>query len=233
MELNIIAEILAGYSLFYVINQWELIINFGFIFFIIYSIYLLNTSEKLFLFLHTRHEIIDSIRFEDPVKVPEGKNKLARLIKHLSQSDPFILKSGVSIKGWKVGKVTLPGRSGQENTFNAYFSAENNLVNLSSRICVPQGRFAVFILEFRSPITFRSIKKYHKAVQDVCTQDNTFPLRVMALQREIDDLDDDVYDYVLDNPIECSGCSSNIQIVAEDGEYYSFIPQISYGGGIN
>jgi hypothetical protein len=233
IELNIVAELLVGYSLFYVINQWELIINFGFIFFILYSIYLLNTSEKLFLFLNTRHEIIDSIRFGEPMKVPQGKNKLVRMINHLIRNDPFIKNSGVSTKGWTSGKVNRAGQSGQEHTFNAYFSAENNLKNLSSRICVPPGRFVVFIREFKTAITFRSIKKYHQAVQDVCRRDDTFPLRIIAIQRDIDDLDDDVYDYVLDNPIEFSGCMSNIQIAAEDGEYYSFIPQISYGGGLD
>ena len=51
----------------------------------------------------------------------------------------------------------------------------------------------------------------------------------MALQRDIDDLDDDVYDYALDNSIEFKNCLSHIQIAAEDGDLYSFIPQISYG----
>jgi hypothetical protein len=231
IELNLITELIFDYSLFYIINQWELILNVGLWFFIIYSVYLLNISEKLFLFIQTRHEIIDTIRFGEPVKVPKGKNTLTRLINHLSRSDPYISRSGIATKGWEIGKIVKNGQSGQVQAFNAYFSAENNLKNLSSRICVPPGRFAVFIKEFRSPITFRSIKKYHQAVLDVCKQDDTFPLRIIVLQRDIDDLDDDVYDYVLDNPIKFKGCSSHLQIVAEDGKYYSFIPQISYGGG--
>ncbi len=230
-ELNMIAEIISDHSLFFIFNQLEIIINFGIWFFALYSIYLLNVSEKIFMYLETRHGIIDSIRFGEPVKVPQGKSQLSRVVKYLSGSDPYIRASGVRKDGWKVGKTLKVGRLGQKHLFNAYFTGENKLGVLSNRLCIPRGKFAVFVKIFSSSITLEDIKKYHQAVMDVCEHDNTFPLRIIALQQQIDELDDDVYDHVLDIPINFGGCNSNIQVVAEDGDIYSFIPQVSYGFG--
>ena len=43
------------------------------------------------------------------------------------------------------------------------------------------------------------------------------------------ELPDDVYEYALENPILWKNTLTHIQIVAEDGEVYSFIPMIAYG----
>jgi hypothetical protein len=229
VEMNILSEIIFNYSLFYVFNLWELAINFGVIFFVIYSVYLLKISENIFKFIHARHEIIDSIRFGEPAKVPKGKTPLLRLLKYLTKTDPYLIKAGASKESWPIGEVEITGSSGQKHLFEGYFKGVNDLRELSSRICVPTGEFSVFIKVFKKSITLQGIKRYHQAVLDVCAQENTFPLRVIALQRDIDDLDDDVYDYVIDSPILFKSCNSHIQIVAEDGNLYSFIPQISYG----
>jgi hypothetical protein len=56
-------------------------------------------------------------------------------------------------------------------------------------------------------------------------------LRIIALQWKVGELKDDVYEFVLENPIEWKRMLTHIQIVAEDGEIYSFIPMLSYGRG--
>ena len=83
-----------------------------------------------------------------------------------------------------------------------------------------------------STVTVETLaKRFGKteAVVDVCQKDNVFPLRVIALQQQIEDLEEDVYDFVLENQISIGNALTPIQIVAEDGDIYSFIPMISYG----
>ena len=64
---------------------------------------------------------------------------------------------------------------------------------------------------------------------DVCSGKKIFPLRVIALQDEITELDDDVYNYVLEHPVVMKDALTHIQVAGEDGDIYSFIPQMSYG----
>jgi hypothetical protein len=215
LEINILSGFVFEIGLFAFIGNWEWVFNIILLIIFISAIFLIITSEKLFSFLEIRHEIIDSIRFGERIS--------------LIASDPYIIKSGVEKTGWASGKISKKGRSGQAYEFDAYFVGENNLKALSQRLCIPIGKFLIFIKEFKSPITLQSIKKYHEAVIDVCESENAFPLRIIALQSEISELDDKVYDYVLENPVMMKYCSSPVQIVAEDGDVYSFIPQISYG----
>jgi hypothetical protein len=94
---------------------------------------------------------------------------------------------------------------------------------------MPMGRFAVFIRVYKDDITLDSLSELREAVLDVCEKDDAFPLRVIVLQMEVKELHDDVYEYVLENPILWKNTLTHIQIVAEDGEIYSFIPMIAYG----
>jgi hypothetical protein len=229
LEINILSGFVFEIGLFAFIGNWEWVFNIILLIIFISAIFLIITSEKLFSFLEIRHEIIDSIRFGERISIPGGKNQIIRLTNYLIASDPYIIKSGVEKTGWASGKISKKGRSGQAYEFDAYFVGENNLKALSQRLCIPIGKFLIFIKEFKSPITLQSIKKYHEAVIDVCESENAFPLRIIALQSEISELDDKVYDYVLENPVMMKYCSSPVQIVAEDGDVYSFIPQISYG----
>jgi hypothetical protein len=107
----------------------------------------------------------------------------------------------------------------------------NILKEKSVSLAMPMGRFAVFVRIYKDDITLDSLSKFREDVLDVCEKDDTFPLRVIALQWEVGDLTDDVYEYVLENPILWKNTPTHIQIVAEDAEIYSFIPMMAYGKG--
>jgi hypothetical protein len=232
IELNIASRLLIDKSLFYLAGYFELIINAGVLFMLGVTIFLLRGSTQLFGFVQLRHSIIKDIRFGRPNKVPGGKNHLDRLITYLSDSDPFIISSGAIDSGWTKGSAKKEGKSGKTYEFNAYFTSENNLREFSDRMCLPRGKIAIFIKVFDGNITLEALRDYHDAVIDVYQKDNIFPLRIMALQKKIGELEDEPYEYVLENPVGTECCGTHIQITAEDGDTYSFIPQISYGKGV-
>ncbi|UCH89627.1 MAG: hypothetical protein JSV49_02980, partial [Thermoplasmata archaeon] len=233
IEINIITEFVWDQSLLLILGYWELVLSDFVLLFIFITIALLWNSGKMFSYMRARHDIIDSIKFGKTSVVPKGKDRVRRLIKHLSKSDPFIKHYGAADTGWKIGAVSKTGSSGKAHEFDAYFSAENKLAQLSDKLCIPRGHFSVFIKVFPSEITKKSIQDFRAAVIDVTKADKSFPLRIIALQSEISEIDDEVYNYVLENPIGIKGCGSHLQIIAEDGDIYSFIPQVSYGTDVS
>ena len=73
------------------------------------------------------------------------------------------------------------------------------------------------------------MKELSDAVLDVSEKEKVFPIRIMALQWKVEELEEDVYEYMLENSIIVRDSIAHIQVVAEDGDIYSFIPIISYG----
>ena len=49
------------------------------------------------------------------------------------------------------------------------------------------------------------------------------------MQWVVSELAEDVYEYVLEEPIIVRDSMAHMQIVGEDGDIYSFIPLVSYG----
>jgi hypothetical protein len=138
IEINIASRLVIDKSLFYIAGYFELIINAGVLFMLGVTILLLKGSVQLFGFVQMRHSIINDIRFRKPNKVPEGKNQLDRLTNYLSNSDPFIISSGILDSGWTKGAVKKDGKSGKTYEFDAYFTSENNLREFSDRMCLPR-----------------------------------------------------------------------------------------------
>jgi hypothetical protein len=196
--------------------------------FLIVLILLLGV-ETNFRYIYTRHNIIDSVRFEKDISVPKGKNPLARLMVYLKKNDPYIRSSAEADKKEFSEGVKKKGVSGKEHAFDAYFSGVNILKEKSVSLGMPMGKFGVFIRIFRDEITLSKLKMLRESALDVCKSENMFPLRIIALQWSIKDLTDDVYEYVLENPILTKNTLTHLEIIAEDGEVYSFIPMISYG----
>ncbi len=196
------------------------------------TLLLLINAEYLIKYIRVRHEIIDSIRFEKDFNIPSGKNQVIRLLNYLIKYDPFIKEYGIE-NFEAIQNVSISGISGKKYKFSVYFSVLNKNPKLSSRLELPNGKFAVFIKVFKESITLKSLQSFRDAVEDVCEKENVFPLRIIALQWDVEELDEMVYEIVLENPIIMKNSSSHIQIVAEDGEVYSFIPLISYGEGSN
>jgi hypothetical protein len=195
----------------------------------VFVLILLMQAESGFRYIHTRHKIIDSVRFGKNIQVPKGKDPIQRLINYLKDNDPYIRSSHLANKKEFSRNVKLKGASGSHYEFDGYFSETNILKSKSVALGMPMGKFGVFIKVFREDITLSAIKKFRDSAVDVCRAQNMFPLRIIALQWSIKDLPDDVYDYVLERPIITKNTSTHTEVVAEDGEIYSFIPMISYG----
>jgi hypothetical protein len=190
---------------------------------------LLMDTESDFRYIHTRHRIIDGVRFQKDIRVLEGDNQLSRLIVHLKENDPYIRSSVAAEKKEFSETVKLKGTSEKEHEFDAYFQGRNILKDKSVALGMPMGQFGVFIRVFRDEITLSKLKMLRDSAMDVCKKENLFPLRIIALQWKVSDIPDDVYEYVLENTIKMKNTLTHLEIVAEDGEVYSFIPMISYG----
>jgi hypothetical protein len=219
-------------DLIYVMGIWELIL--GSLTFILFvpTLKLLMDSESHFNYLRTRHSIIDGVRFEESISVPVGKDQLDRLVTYLTENDPYIESSILAQKERFKKSLKLNGLSGKEHEFDAYFLGTNVLKERSVSLYIPMGKFAVFVKVFKDEITLEKVHMLRDDVIDVCRKDNTFPLRIIALQWKIEELKDEVYEFVLENPIEWKRMLTHIQVMAEDGDIYSFIPMISYGKGV-
>ncbi len=224
-----ILKIGVGWELLFVMGILELAFGAVAVILLIPNLKLLIDSENLINYLKIRHDIIDNVRFGKNIRVPKGKDQLTRLIKYLTENDPYI-KSSASVYDERFKKnIRLKGSSGKEYRFDAYFSGVNILKEGSVSLGMPMGKFSVFIRVFNQEVTHASLEELRDAVLDVCKKDDIFPLRVIALQTEIQELEDRVYYFAIDKPIKLKNTLTHIQIVAEDGEVYSFIPMISYG----
>lgn len=194
---------------------------------------LLMDTENDFKYIHKRHSIIDSVRFQKDIRVPSGDNKLSRLINYLSENDPYIKSAVLAEKKEFSGSVKLKGTSGKGNAFDSYLSGTNILKEESVALGMPMGKFGIFIRIFKDDITLAKLKEFRDSAIDVCKSENMFPLRIIALQWTVSDIPEDVYDYVLENPIIIKNTLTHLEIVAEDNEVYSFIPMISYGESLD
>jgi hypothetical protein len=190
---------------------------------------LLVDAESNFRYIYTRHSIIDSVRFQKDIGVPKGEDQRQRLITYLMENDPYIKGSVVAEKKKFTEIKRLKGASGKEHTFDSYFTGVNILKDKSVALGMPMGKFGVFIKIFKQDITLTILKQFGNSAVDVCKSQNMFPLRIIALQLKVSDIPEDVYEYVLENPIKMKNTLTHLEIVAEDGEVYSFIPMISYG----
>jgi hypothetical protein len=218
-----------GWELFFAMGMLELAFGAVAVILLIPNLKLLIDSENLINYLKIRHDIIDSVRFGKNIRVPKGKDQLTRLIKYLTKNDPYIKSSAtVYDEGFK-NNIKLKGSSGKEYRFDAYFAGVNILKEESVSLGMPMGKFAVYIKVFDHEVTHASLEELRDAVLDVYNKDDIFPLRVIAHQSEIHELEDEVYYFAIDKPIKLKNTLTHIQIAGEDGEVYSFIPMISYG----
>lgn len=224
-----ILKIVFGWELLFAMGILELALGAVAIILLIPNLKLLIDSENLFRYIKIRHDIIDSVRFGKDIRIPKGKTQLARLMRYLTENDPYIKSSASTYNESFKNDVRLKGSSGKSHKFDAYFTGINVLKEESMSLGMPMGKFAVFIKVFDSKVPHKALEAYREAVLDVCQKDSTFPLRVIALQIEIQELEDEVYYFAIDKPILLKNNLTHVQIVAEDGELYSFIPMVSYG----
>jgi hypothetical protein len=185
-------------------------------------------SLWFFKYLSTRHRIIDNIRFRTDISIPKGKDQLDRLKEYLMNNDPYISESSRSTSSTFKMNQKLEGSGGRRYSFDAVLLGEHRPSRRTSTLEVPLGKFAVFIKKFKDDPSKADLKKFRDEVQEICTKTNTFPLRIIALQSSIGELPEDVYEYVLENPLIIKNCMTHMEIIAEDGSIYSFIPMMGY-----
>ena len=228
LALSLIIKFTINQNLLFSITIIELFLGFIVFVLLIPTVVFLIETVNLFKYIQARHEIIDSVRFEKDLAVPTGSNPMQKMINYIFNDDPYLKRLDITKMG-KIENVNVIGSSGKEYEFDVYFTFPNELSHLSARLGLPKGRFSVFIKVFKKPINLRSIQQYQKAVADICEANDTFPLRIIAYQWQVEELADEVYEFVLEKPVIIKKSMTHIQIVAEDGEIYSFIPLISYG----
>jgi hypothetical protein len=224
---SLVVDLLTGLRFLIVFYPFELYIVVIIILLVPLAL-MLNRSAEFFRYYDTRHHIIDNVRFGKIAEVPEGKNPLERLVAHLGQADPIIraaLKTDSASFKYDVKART---GSGEDYTFDAYLEGVNRIKPEPETVGVPGGSFSVYIKVFKRPITLSALERLKSAVEDDVRKSRGFPLRIIALQWEVEDLDDRVYEFVLENPVMVQNTMWHLQIVAEDGEVYSFIPQVAY-----
>jgi hypothetical protein len=220
-------------NLIFVLGLWELVLGVVVVVLSIPTIKLLLDSEYIFKYVQIRHNIIDGVRFHEDISVPAGDNQMRRLIRYLLDNDPYIKSSAMADDEVFRENVTVTGQSGKGHKFDGYFTGVNILKEKSVSLGIPMGRYTVFIKVFNGDVTLHDLKALREAVTDISKKENAFPLRVMALQSKVTEIEDEVYDFVLENPILWMRSQTHIQIAVEDGKIYSFIPMISYGRGVD
>jgi hypothetical protein len=193
----------------------------------------LESSRNFVSYFHLRHEIIDNVRFGKISRVPEGRDPLVRFIKFLKSSDPYIKNAAGDRSDDFKFDVKLNDKSGKTHQFDAYFEGVHTRKKELAEHGIPSGKFAVFIKVFKNPITKKEVTELRASVNDICDFNGTVPLRTILLQWEIGDLDDDVYEYVLENPIIMQNSMFHLQLIAEDEDNYSFVPIVAYESGGN
>ena len=226
--LALIIKIIFNQNLLFSIGYWEYIFGIITVILQLLAIILITKSVNIICYIQARHEIIDSIRFEKDIHIPTGKTLQERIINYLNRNDPFIRAVKIpELK--KIQNITVQGRSGKDYTFDVHFSINNQQPALSKRLGIPRGGLSIFVKIFKRPISIKTLNDYKSAVIDVCNAKDTFPIRILAIQWVVSELADDVYDYVLEEPLLIKDSMAHIQIVGEDGDIYSFIPLVSYG----
>jgi ABC-type multidrug transport system fused ATPase/permease subunit len=228
MILNLIIYLINDIGLLLIFNVWQAIAYVVIIIIFIPSFFLIDESKSFLKCIQYRHEIIDEIKFEKIINVPSGKDPLKRLIAYLESRDPFI-KSAVLEQNEKFQfDVVKKDKQGVSHKFDAYLKGVKSDTISGVGMEVPTGRFSVFITVYKKPLRVSDLENLQKRIIDICDGDNSIPLRVIILQWQLRDLDDEVYDYALENPIVIKDAQFHLQIVSEDGDAYSFIPNMAY-----
>jgi len=224
----LILNIFFNRDIFIILTEFELVILVVPEFLLLFILFKLESSRNFVSYFHLRHEIIDGVRFGKPNRVPEGADPLARLIKFLKDSDPFIKKAASEQKDDFKFDVKLSGKNGELHNFDAYFEGTHAKQKGPAEQGIPSGKFAVFIKVFKHPVSKKDISGLRTAVNDICEFSGTVPLRTILLQWEIGELDDEAYEFVLENPIIIKNNMFHLQLAAEDDDTYSFVPIIAY-----
>ncbi len=169
-------------------------------------------AQRFFRYFTHRHRALEALETAVPVPVPSGPDALARYMSHMVDID--------EVPGREPGererpaKVELEGASGARHAFDAALGDEEELL---------------LVRVFTRPPGIGEVRALRKSAEDVARRTGHAPRRIVALVDgaggEVD-LTDEVYEFVMENPIEdpTTGSLRTVQIVIEVEGYYSLVP---------
>jgi hypothetical protein len=169
-------------------------------------------AQRFFRFFTHRHRALKALETASPEPVPSGTDALTRYLGHLVDIG--------EIPEWEPGegerpmKAELEGASGARHPFDAALGDEEE---------------QLLVRVFPRPPDIDEVTDLRTSAEDVSTRTGFAPRHIIALvdgaSGEVD-LTDEVYEFVMENPIEdpATGSLRTVQIVIEVEGYYSLIP---------
>ncbi len=172
-------------------------------------------ARDYFLFFQRRRAVINDVRFEPDLDVPKGRNEVERFFTYLKATEPWLKKSK------HIGSLER-GARGFDGLFKAKVARRSSVYSRGGTDA------AVFIKVYNRRIDIDIVKNYAVSVEEYVRTNKVYPLRMaIILKGPASSLDDDVYNYVLENPAFDLGLEEHyVQLVSEEDGVYSFIPNI-------
>lgn len=192
---------------------------------------LMRDLRSFFDYFALRHRVILAVRAADPVvHVPQGKDAAARILAHLSASNPD-LKAAMAVPGALTAPALLTGRGGLTYSFDAYLRSEPS--TLSRIVGIGPAGFSVFVKAFDRAPTAADLQSMRTAVEDVCQATRIPPARILVVWKAHGDesVAADAYDVLTHQAARVRirgstyACSLELAREGDDGTY-DFIPYV-------
>ncbi len=192
---------------------------------------LLRDLRGFFEYFALRHRVILAARSADPVvHVPQGKDAAARIVAHLTSTNPD-LRSVAAAPGGLAMPALLTGKSGLTYSFDAYLRAEPS--TLAKVLHVGPAGFTVFVKAFDRAPALADLQSLKTAVEDVCASTRIPPARIVAVWKAHADesVAADAYDFLTHQSARVTvrgsayACSLELAREGDDGTY-DFIPVV-------
>jgi hypothetical protein len=192
---------------------------------------LMGELRSFFDYFALRHRVIRAVRQADPVvHVPQGKDAAARILEHLSATDPQV-RAVLATPGGLASPALLTGKSGLTYSFDAILRSEPSRLTKTFGIGPPG--FAVYAKAFNHAPTTEDLKSLQRAVEDVSAAIQIPPARVFVLwqARGNESVSQEAYEFLTRETarirIRGSTYACSLQLVREgDDGTYDFIPVI-------
>ncbi len=227
--------ILAAFSAaLQVLATGDLILGTLLVFLFILGLVILDLLRDLRSFVDyfaLRHRVILAARAADPVvHVPQGKDAAARIVAHLTGTNPD-LRAVAAIPGGLTMPALLTGRSGLTYSFDAYARSEPS--GLSRILHIGPAGFSVFVKAFEHAPSVADLQSLKTAVEDVCTATRIPPARIVAVWKANGDesVAADAYEFLTHQAAHvvarggAYACSLELAREGDDGTY-DFIPVV-------
>ncbi len=192
---------------------------------------LMRDLRSFFDYFALRHRVILAVRNADPVvHVPQGKDSAARILAHLSATNPD-LRAVMAVPGAVASPALLTGKSGLTYSFDGYVRSEPS--SLSRVLGIGPAGFAVLVKAFDRAPALSDLQSLKAAAEDVSLATRIPPARIVAVWRAHGDesIAADAYDFLTHQAARVTvhgsayACSLELAREGDDGTY-DFIPVV-------